>query len=323
MTLAQLEYFVTAARERSFTKAAGKLFITQQSLSSSIAALERELGCELFVRHIPLELTYAGTVFLKQAKDILSRVETARQELCDIAGDRSGVLRIGIASTRGKAVLPDIIAAFGQRYPGISIVIKEGTNEGLRRSISEGDIDIALAGFAETEKSIAVRDFYREEVMLFASDGLLERCFESDKSGVVERLLKGELAELWRCPFVLGTPKDIAGHIAADVLATLPAMPPIPVRAENVETLLTLCVKGVGLCFCPVVLAETSLPNDVFCSLYRFSLGDVGKYDIRFGYRNSERVWSVTEAFMDIAAQTFSAKASEKRISEKHSVLSK
>lgn len=304
MTLAQLEYFVTAARERSFTKAAGKLFITQQSLSSSMAALERELGCELFVRHIPLELTYAGTVFLKQAKDILSRVETAKQELCDIAEDRSGVLRIGIASTRGRAVLPDIIVAFGRRYPGIRIVIKEDTNEGLRRSISEGEIDIAVAGFEESEKGIAVRDFYREEVMLFASDGLLERCFGSDKDAVAERLLQGDFEPLQKCPFVLGTPKDIAGHIAEDVLETLPVMPPIPVRAENVETLLELCAKGVGCCFCPATLARTALPDELFRSLCRFSLGDRGKCDIRFGYRAGERVWSVAEAFMDIAVHS-------------------
>ncbi len=70
MTLIQMEYFAMAARERSFTKAAGKLYVTQQSLSAGIAALERELGCEFFSRHVPLELTYAGTELLRHVKQI-------------------------------------------------------------------------------------------------------------------------------------------------------------------------------------------------------------------------------------------------------------
>ena len=70
MNLSSMEYFAVLARERSFTKAAEKLYITQQSLSSHIASLEKELGCQLLIRHIPLELTYAGEVFLRYAESI-------------------------------------------------------------------------------------------------------------------------------------------------------------------------------------------------------------------------------------------------------------
>ena len=63
MNFLSIEYFAAVASEHSFSKAAKRLGITQQTLSANIAALERELGCTLFVRHVPLELTYAGTVF--------------------------------------------------------------------------------------------------------------------------------------------------------------------------------------------------------------------------------------------------------------------
>lgn len=60
MNFMSLDYFIMVARERSFTKAAARLHVTQQTLSTHIATLEKEIGSTLLVRHVPLELTYAG-----------------------------------------------------------------------------------------------------------------------------------------------------------------------------------------------------------------------------------------------------------------------
>ena len=70
MNFLSMQYFSMVAREKSFTKAAAKLYITQQTLSAHIAAIEKELGCQLIIRRVPLELTYAGQIFLKYAVDI-------------------------------------------------------------------------------------------------------------------------------------------------------------------------------------------------------------------------------------------------------------
>ena len=70
MNFHSLDYFLVLAREKNFTRAAEALHITQQSLSSHIAGLEKELGCTLLVRRTPLELTYAGRTFLRYAESI-------------------------------------------------------------------------------------------------------------------------------------------------------------------------------------------------------------------------------------------------------------
>lgn len=95
MNLQTMEYISALARERSFTRAAEALHITQQSLSGHIAAVEQELGVQLIVRHVPLELTYAGRAFLRHAEAIRQEVLELRQELCDITGEQRGQLRIG------------------------------------------------------------------------------------------------------------------------------------------------------------------------------------------------------------------------------------
>ena len=69
MNFQSMEYFIMLAKERSFTKAAERLHITQQTLSAHISAIENELECRLIIRHVPLELTYAGEVFLQYADD--------------------------------------------------------------------------------------------------------------------------------------------------------------------------------------------------------------------------------------------------------------
>ena len=111
MNFLSIEYFAAVASEHSFSKAAKRLGITQQTLSANIAALERELGCTLFVRHVPLELTYAGTVFARYAQRFRRDRDALGQEMRDIAGDQAGVLRVGVAYTRSRAIMPPIVKA--------------------------------------------------------------------------------------------------------------------------------------------------------------------------------------------------------------------
>ena len=75
MNFQSMEYFAAVAKNRSFTRAADALHITQQTLSAHIAGIERELGCPLLIRHIPLELTYAGEVFLRYATEFNTKYD--------------------------------------------------------------------------------------------------------------------------------------------------------------------------------------------------------------------------------------------------------
>ena len=70
MNFKSMEYFITVAAKRNITNAARELYITQQTLSSHISAIENELDCQLIIRSKPLELTYAGEIFLKHALSI-------------------------------------------------------------------------------------------------------------------------------------------------------------------------------------------------------------------------------------------------------------
>ena len=166
MNFQSMEYFIMLAKERSFTKAAERLHITQQTLSAHISAIENELECRLIIRHVPLELTYAGEVFLQYADDFQRKYYSMKREFSDIAHSDKGKLRIGVVHTRGRVIIPDMIMKFQKLYPQIEIQSVEDVHDVLRKKLIDGEIDIAIADLPDKIPGVEVRDFIEEEIVL-------------------------------------------------------------------------------------------------------------------------------------------------------------
>ena len=101
-----LEYFLVAAEELNFTRAARKLYISQQSLSNHISNLEKEFDVILFNRTSPLTLTYAGRALKTRARELLDLRDETYKEISDIKDFSTGQLSIGVSHTRGKSCPP-------------------------------------------------------------------------------------------------------------------------------------------------------------------------------------------------------------------------
>ena len=123
MNFSSMEYFVVLAQERNFTRAAERLHMTQQSLSSHIAAMEKELGCQLFVRHIPLDLTYAGEVMLRYAGNFQKEHEkmlrdahsfSVRYEKLEVLSETSILVAVPASSEPLSSLHNRIEMAFGE-----------------------------------------------------------------------------------------------------------------------------------------------------------------------------------------------------------------
>lgn len=300
MNFDSLEYFSVLARERSFTRAAESLHITQQSLSSHIAGLEKELNCQLVVRRIPLELTYAGQTFLSYAEELRRTQHAMQQEFCDISKNQKGELRVGIAFTRGRAVMPHLIASFQQKYPNVEVTLMEGSNDALQKLLADGDIDLAVAHFPKAPPEVELRDFYEEHIVLCLSDTLLTRC-GVDLAAHEAELRSGDLRALRDCPFVLGRASDIGGRIGRELLRRSGVKPTIKATSENIETLLALCELGVGVCFSPENLIRTALSDAQIRRLHLLRFDSGASYPIRFGYLRRSYQWSVIDEFIRAA----------------------
>ncbi|WP_203719203.1 LysR family transcriptional regulator [Asanoa siamensis] len=165
--LRQFRYFVAVAEESSFTRAAGRLMITQQSLSQQINALERILGAKLFDRDSRgTRLTATGTLFLPEARAVLARADDAVAVVRRAVRGESGELRLAFLASTANHLLPPVVRAVRERLPDLRVSTAETAIARLVEGVRDGDFDVAftrpplVSGLAErtiaTEQVCAV-----------------------------------------------------------------------------------------------------------------------------------------------------------------------
>ena len=299
MNFLSMEYFAAVARRRNITRAAAELHITQQTLSAHIAALEKELGCKLLVRKSPLELTYAGESFLRYAEGFNDELHALKTEFADIAGNQRGRIRVGVAHTRGYLTMPSIIEVFREEYPGIDVELYEKSNEELIAMLREGAIDLFVGRATEDFREFNVVPFYSEEIVM-----LVPKCL-----GLCPTLTgEAALAKLAQAPFVLCKPNDIAGRISRVLIKQVGFKPHEAVITDNASTMLSLCARGVGPCFCPSVQVRAMLSLEERGEVQEYRFSSDAAYQISFAYARAPYVWEALKRFIGIGlenAQTF------------------
>ena len=120
------EYFLAIVKERSISKAAERLYLSQPYLSQYLAKLEGSLGVVLLDRsHSPLKLTPAGELFhaYLERQSYLDRQLVS--DLRDLQNRKRPVLHIGVSPWRGSTLLPDILPSFEEQYPDVQVVLHE------------------------------------------------------------------------------------------------------------------------------------------------------------------------------------------------------
>jgi len=160
MELRHLRYFVAIAEERSFTRAAERLWVAQPGLSTQIRRLEVELGVRLFDRHTRgVEVTAAGEVFLERARAVLAAADIARSTGRDLDDGVVGSLRLGLSTLLAWEPSSSLLEDFAQARPGIEIVLQEAYGGALARDLRDGRLDAMIAPTV-----FAAGDFRRAEI---------------------------------------------------------------------------------------------------------------------------------------------------------------
>ncbi|MEV4290843.1 LysR family transcriptional regulator [Nonomuraea bangladeshensis] len=151
MELRQLEYFVAVAEERSFTRAAERVHISQSGVSAQIRQLERELGAELFDRSArAATLTAAGKAALEHARAALAAAAAVGQAVGEVTALIRGHLTVGMVIGCTITPLFDALAAFHAAHPGVQITLLEDSSDRLVERVRAGTLDLALVGTTTT-----------------------------------------------------------------------------------------------------------------------------------------------------------------------------
>ena len=310
MNFQNMEYFLQVVKTGNITQAARELSISQQALSSAIARMEQELGCELFERRQGLKLTYAGEKYKEAAIKMLDIEKQTSELMADISGNNRGRLRIGIALTRGQALLPLILPDFIKLYPHVQLSLVEESTRELEHHLETGDLDIVI-GFAPFMLENAVTyPLMKEQFYLVLPKVLLEAPHGIENSRNILREFQDthDIRLFKDFPFVFLRQGDRVRSIAERLFLEAGIEPFIKLETSNTQTALALAAEGVGITICPQLYLNSNYiasgtPDSYIrqrveiCPL--FPSEEVGY--IAIGYNKDRYLSKIAQDFIDLA----------------------
>ena len=248
MTLNSFTIFLTVVEEMNFTKAAHRLFITQQSLSGHIRRLEEEYGVVLFERKPVLKLTPEGENMVFYAKQILQAENAMVSGFADITKNSAAYLNIGISYMRSGIFGGGIWRRFHSLYPNIEVRFSEKNTDRLLEALQRGDITMMIGIDVRAVSGLKVIPLVDEQLRCIVSRKLLREYYGDRTEDMIARFHKNgvHLGEIREVP-MLFPPKGNRLRIPLEqVFRQAGVMPRIIFESDQHELLYRLGCDGDG-----------------------------------------------------------------------------
>ena len=206
----------------------------------------------LFNRTSPLTLTYAGRALKTRARELLDLRDETYKEISDIKDFSTGQLSIGVSHTRGRVILPEILPTYQSQFPGIELHLAEGNSSQLASDLLHGSIDLMIDLLPFTAENVETVPICNEEILMVVPDDILEKAYPGQVEEMKEKLrATSDIRILEHCPFVLLKKGNRVRTIADEIFEDAQMSPRIVLETENIETVLALSGKGMGITFYP------------------------------------------------------------------------
>ncbi len=254
MTLTELRYVVTLARERHFGRAAERCHVSQPTLSVAVKKLEDELGIPLFERSkSSIRVTETGQRIIEQAQRVLDQVGVIKDMAQDGKNQLNSPLRVGAIYTIGPYLFPHLLPELRRAAPDMPLFIEENYTASLRQKLRHSDLDAIIIALPFEEPEVVTLPLYDEPfvVLLPAGHPLTEK-----ESLTAEELAREQL-------LLLGP-----GHCFRDqVLESCPplvdavtrnassAAPALVTEGSSLETIRHMVASGLGITVLPLSAA--------------------------------------------------------------------
>jgi DNA-binding transcriptional LysR family regulator len=260
MELRHLRYFVTVAEELHFGRAAERLHLSQPPLSMQIKALESEIGTQLLERsRRKVELTPAGAVFLREAREILARVEQAMAAAQRAGRGEIGELTIGFISIADYNVLPQVLSEFRIHQPSVRLNLREATTDAQLLDLVQQRIDVGFVLAPIQDGRLATRALLSEPLVAALPES--------------HPLARGRgplsVARLADSPFIL-FPRHMAPGLYDDVVSFCRQAgfsPRVEQEAVQMQTIISLVSAGLGVAMIPASMRNLGRTGVVYRNL--------------------------------------------------------
>jgi LysR family transcriptional regulator, transcriptional activator of the cysJI operon len=167
MNLNQLRVFHSAAKCRSFTKAANELCLTQPGVSKHIKELEGSFNTKLFDRiGKKVWLTQSGEILFKATMQIFDIIKETELKINDLNGAKIGRIVVNTGYTPGIHILPRIIERFRKKFPSVEVVFDISTSQSILSKVLENSIDIGIVALHYQDERITSIKFFKDELVV-------------------------------------------------------------------------------------------------------------------------------------------------------------
>lgn len=259
MNRRQLEYAVRLAEVRSFSQLGSELNITQPALSKQIGALEQELGVKLFDRSTsPLTLTPAGAYFIEEAKRMVYEEDRVMRTLEQFKSGEAGRLTIGVSPFRCMYLMPKIVKAIRDKFPGVQVVLHEDDSAGLRRDAADGKFDLAILNLP-VDESVLDAVPIETETLVLAVPNAFAAALPSTENGTLREV---DLTDCKDLPFVVVGETQELRQVFDKICTKAGVQPTVAAQVKSLSAAWQLAVAGVGAAVLPLPFIEDFLSDE-------------------------------------------------------------
>lgn len=306
-----MNYIYEVYKERSFSKAAANLYISQPSLSATVKKEEERIGAPIFDRSVsPIQLTECGRHYIKAVEEIMdiqNRFENYMNNLNEL---KTGQIAIGGSNLFASYVLPPVIANFTQKYPLVKVHLIEADTPQLMDQLFRGSLDLVIdnSSFPDT---MYQHHLYTKETLLLA----VPKSFASNEKAKsyrlnIEDVMKGRhLDESMACvplsvfqeePFIFLRSGNDTRSRAEKICQSQSFIPNIILKLDQQVTAFNICCYGMGITFVSDSLLK-HIPNERDCYYYKLD-DSYASRNIYFYHKQTKYVTRAMEEFLKVAS---------------------
>jgi DNA-binding transcriptional LysR family regulator len=259
--LKQLKYFLAVAEEKSFSRAAERLHISQPPLSQQIMKLESELGVRLFARTTrTFELTVAGKALMSEASDLLAKMRMTIDTIRQIDRGEVGRLRVGIVGSAMWGPIPSLLEEFQSKYPRVTWTIHEFGPTVQYEALRAKQIDVGFWREPRLNEDDLKNDNLRQELCFRENV-----CVALNEHHPLAKQDAIELTDIASEPMLtLALDKSAFPRYLIQCCVKAGFQPTIFQEASEPQTLLAMVGAGLGVALLPETTSRIGWPGVVF-----------------------------------------------------------
>jgi DNA-binding transcriptional LysR family regulator len=284
----QLRAFHEAARLQNFSAAARSLRVTQPAVTAHVRALETSLGVRLFRRRgRKMVLTEAGAILYRQAHEVFEIERAMERAVNEVRSLERGALTLGTTKTYARYLMPPVITRFHSRYPGVRVVLGEGSSLDMCRSLLDLRNELAVVARVEGVRGIRFTPFRQERIVLVAapSHPLAER-------GSLE------FEELGEWPIIMREEGSGIQAVTRACFDERGVVPHVLVETGNVEFIKEMVESGEAVSFLVEAAARAELEDGRLLAL-EIEDQDL-TLDVNIAYLDEDSLSPAATAFLDL-----------------------